>query len=170
MKSLIWIRGKDLRVHDHDALNMAGPGDVAVFVVDPFFFDPTKARELPHRMQFLLDSLHSLCEDFRLRGGALWTVQGHSKDIIPKLAEACGVDRVIASRWTEPFGRRRDDLVRARLSVPLLLMEGETLHPPGTMRTGAGKPYSVFSPFARSLRSTPSGGSIGRRKKRSRSR
>jgi deoxyribodipyrimidine photo-lyase len=31
------------------------------------------------------------------------------------------------------------------------LYEGETLLPPGTLRTGAGKPFSVFSQFARSF-------------------
>ena len=154
MKTLIWIRGKDLRLHDHEALSSAAPGDIAVFVVDPFFFDPAKARELPHRMQFMLDSLHALTEAFRVEGGTLWAVHGRSTDVIPELAKSCGVDRVIASRWTEPFGRRRDDIVRDRLDVPLVLVGGETLHPPGTMRTGAGKPYSVFSPFARSLRQT----------------
>src|SRR6185503_9389640 len=31
------------------------------------------------------------------------------------------------------------------------LAEGETLLPPGTLRTGAGTPYAVFTPFARAF-------------------
>ena len=151
MKTLIWIRGKDLRLDDHPALSQARPGDIAVFVVDPFFFAPEKAKEIPHRIQFLLDSLHALSEALHAAGGTLWTVHGRSIDVIPELAKACGVDRVTALRWSEPLGRKRDHVVGERLHVPLQLLEGETLHPPGTMRTGGGTPYTVFSPFARAL-------------------
>ena len=85
-------------------------------------------------------------------GGKLWAIPGRSAHVIPELARACRVDRVTAQRWVEPVGRRRDRIVQERLDVPLELLEGETLHPPGRMRTGGGTPYSVFSPFARALR------------------
>ena len=59
MRTLVWFRGKDLRVHDHAPLaDAAGAGDVIpLFVLDPYFFAPARARRLPHRMQFLLESL-----------------------------------------------------------------------------------------------------------------
>jgi len=152
MKTLIWIRGKDLRTRDHAALSQTQPGDIAVFVVDPYFFSPAKAQAMPHRIQFLLDSLHELAAEIKQLGGTLWAVHGRATQVIPELAAACKVDRVTALQWTEPFGRRRDQMVTQALNVPFELLEGETLHPPGTMRTGGGKPYSVFTPFARTLR------------------
>ena len=152
MKTLIWIRGKDLRLTDHPALAQANPGDIAVFVVDPYFFAPENAKNMPHRIQFLIDSLHALADAMHAAGGKLWAIPGRSTHVIPELAQACRVDRVIALRWVEPIGRRRDHIVQERLNVPFELLEGETLHPPGTVRTGGGTPYSVFSPFARTLR------------------
>ncbi|HEX6764347.1 MAG TPA: deoxyribodipyrimidine photo-lyase, partial [Polyangiaceae bacterium] len=60
-------------------------------------------------------------------------------------------DRVVAQRWSEPFARERDRRVAEALSVPFELFEGETLHPPGTLRTQGGTPYGVFTPFARAF-------------------
>ncbi|MBT6431623.1 MAG: hypothetical protein HOK28_00935, partial [Deltaproteobacteria bacterium] len=56
MRTLVWFRGKDLRVSDHGPLQAAvKDGEVIpVFVIDPYFFSPERAQELPHRMQFLL--------------------------------------------------------------------------------------------------------------------
>ena len=152
MKTLIWIRGKDLRIADHAALSQAKPDDIAVFVVDPYFFAPERAREIPHRMQFLIDSLHALAETMAAARGKLWVVHGRSTRVIPALAKETRVDRVTALRWSEPIGRRRDRIINDRLNVPFELLDGETLHHPGTLRTGAGTPYSVFSPFARAFR------------------
>src|SRR5213076_1668098 len=47
--------------------------------------------------------------------------------------------------------RERDERIAAALRVPFTLYEGEALLPPGTLRTGSGDPYSVFTPFARAF-------------------
>ncbi|MDH4038728.1 MAG: deoxyribodipyrimidine photo-lyase, partial [Candidatus Krumholzibacteria bacterium] len=67
MRTLVWFRGKDLRVHDHAPLAEAvRAGDVIpLFVLDPFFFQPERAAELPNRMQFLLESLDELSRTLR---------------------------------------------------------------------------------------------------------
>ena len=107
MKTLIWIRGKDLRVHDHPILSTSLQEDLAVFVVDPYFFAPKRAALLPHRMQYLLEALTELRHAFAARGGTLHIVPGKSTAIIPAIARAAKVDRVAAMRWTEPFARKR---------------------------------------------------------------
>jgi deoxyribodipyrimidine photo-lyase len=156
MRTLVWFRGKDLRVADHAPLReAAASGEVIpLFVLDPYFFAPARARELPHRMQFLLESLRALEADLEVRGSRLLAVEGKSVEIVPRLARRWRVDRVVAYRWTEPFARERDGRVGERLAaakVPFALHEGETLVPPGTLRTGAGRPYTVFTPFARAF-------------------
>jgi deoxyribodipyrimidine photo-lyase len=160
MSTLVWIRGKDLRLHDHPALSSAGRDSLCIFVIDPYFFSQERAKSMPHRMQFLLDSLRALSERMERMGGKLWTVPGRSCDVVPAVARAAGVTRVLALRWTEPFGRTRDKRVADALDVPLTLLEGETLLPPGMLRTQGGKPYSVFSPFARSFRRTYTPGKL----------
>ena len=77
MRTLVWFRGKDLRISDHAPLTSAletaeREGDVVtVFVLDPYFFAKARAAELPHRMQFLLESLRSLDENVAHLGGRL---------------------------------------------------------------------------------------------------
>ncbi len=153
IRSLVWFRGKELRVSDHAPLVIAArDGEVIpVFVLDPYFFAPRQARRLRHRMQFLLESISVLEQRLAHLGSRLLVVQGKSVDVIPRLAELWRVDRVLSQRWTEPFGRKRDKLIAAALRVPFELLDGETLLPPATLRTGAGTPFSVFTPFARAF-------------------
>lgn len=153
MRTLVWFRGKDLRVGDHAPLSHAlGSGDVIpLFVLDPYFFAPERAGQIPHRMQFLLESIRELESAIVRLGSRLLLVSGKSTDVVPQLAARLGVDRVVGQRWSEPFARERDARIAKALNVPFHLFDGETLHEPGTLRTQDGKPYSVFSAFARAF-------------------
>jgi len=148
MRTIVWFRGKDLRLADHAPLRAAleGGGDVIpLFVLDPYFFAPRRVRERwPHRMQFLLDSLRELAQGIEERGSKLVLVEGKSVDVVPRLVREWKADRVVAHRWVEPVGRARD----ARIAG-LELYEGETLVPPGTVRNRQGQPFKVFTPFSR---------------------
>jgi len=152
-RTLVWFRGKDLRLVDHAPLAAAlEQGDVIpLFVLDPYFFAPERARRIPHRMQFLLESLSALAANLEHKGSRLFVVAGKSVEVVPELAARLRVDRVVAERWCEPVGRRRDALVAQALRVPFELFEGEMLRPPGTLRNQDGKPYAVFSAFARAF-------------------
>ncbi len=123
-----------------------------LFVLDPFFFSPERAARLPHRMQFLLESLHSLSKNVEAKGGQLLVVEGKSVEVVPEVARLLKVDRVVVHRWTEPFARQRDRRIQESLDVPLEIFEGETLLPPGAVLNQSGAPYSVFTPFSRAMR------------------
>jgi len=153
VRTLVWYRGKDLRIGDHAPLReAAAAGEVVpLFVLDPYFFSPARAVEMPHRMQFLLASLRALAANLADRGSRLLIVAGHCVEVVPRLARRWRVDRVVAHRWVEPFGRERDARVCAALEVPFDLYEGETLIPPGTLRNRAGLPFTVYSHFARAF-------------------
>jgi deoxyribodipyrimidine photo-lyase len=152
-RTLVWFRGKDLRVADHAPLRaaMAAGEVIPLFVADPFFFAPERAAAQPHRMQILLDALTDLAATIATLGSRLVVVGGRSVDTIPRLVAAWKVDRVVAHRWTEPFARERDRRVAAALAVPFLRFEGETLVPPGSVHSQAGRPYEVYTPFARAV-------------------
>jgi len=154
MRSIVWFRGKDLRVADHGPLAEAvASGEVIpLFVLDPFFFAPERARELPHRMQFLLESLRALEANLAQLGSQLLVVAGRSVEVVPRVAAQVKADRVLAHRWVEPFGRERDRRIATALEregIPFRLFEGETLLPPGSVRNGQGGMFRVFTPFAR---------------------
>jgi deoxyribodipyrimidine photo-lyase len=153
VRTLVWYRGKDLRIADHEPLKVAArDGDVVpVFILDEYFFAPAAARRQPFRIQFLLDSLASLSANLEHLGSRLIVASGRSADLIPTLAAKWKVDRVVAQSWVAPVGRARDRLVSRKLAVPLQLFDTETLGTPGSLRTGNGDPYSVFSAFARAF-------------------
>jgi deoxyribodipyrimidine photo-lyase len=120
-------------------------------VLDEHFFRPEHARRTPHRIQFLLDSIASLAANLEHAGSRLIVVGGRSVEVVPHLARRWKVDRVLAQSWVAPVGRERDRRVAERLQVPLELFDTETLCPPGSLRTGNGEPFSVFSAFARAF-------------------
>jgi deoxyribodipyrimidine photo-lyase len=147
----VWFRGKDLRLTDHAPLHVGLKAKqlTLLFVVDPYFFEPKRAAALPHRMQFLTESLAALEKNIAAKGGKLHLVRGASVAMIPLVVQRLRVSHVLAHRWTEPLGRKRDERIARVLSVPFQLFEGETLLPPGTVRSQAGEPFSVFTPFSR---------------------
>jgi len=154
MRSIVWFRGKDLRLRDHAPLSEAvDTGEVIpLFVLDPFYFTPDRARELPHRMQFLLDSLRALEANLAHLGSRLLVVPGRSVEVVSRLAAQWKADQVLAHRWVEPFGRERDRRIAEALDrdgITLRLFEGETLLPPGSVRNRQGAMFRVFTPFAR---------------------
>lgn len=122
-----------------------------MFVLDDHFFRPAAARRTPFRIQFLLESIASLAANLEHLGSRLILVGGRSVEQIPKLAQRWNVDRVVAQSWVAPIGRERDRKIARSLAVPLELFDTETLCPPGTLRTGAGEPFSVFTAFARAF-------------------
>lgn len=63
MRSVVWFRGKDLRLGDHPALERARRASrelVPVFVLSPeYFAGAAAAGRAPHRVQFLLEARRS---------------------------------------------------------------------------------------------------------------
>jgi deoxyribodipyrimidine photo-lyase len=158
VRTLVWFRGKDLRVADHAPLHAAlqsarqpGGAVIPLFVLDDHFFRPEAARRIPFRIQFLVESVGSLAVNLAHLGSKLLLVPGRSVEEVPRLAKLWKVDRVVAQSWVAPLGRERDRRIARALDVPLELFDTETLCRPGSLRTGAGAPYSVFTAFARAF-------------------
>jgi deoxyribodipyrimidine photo-lyase len=149
MRSLLWFRGKDLRLRDHAALHAAMKSRelVPVFVLAPRYFQRGDAP--PHRLQFMLEGVAELASELAARGSRLSIVDGPASRVIPQLARTLKVDRVLALRSCEPSSRRRDEAIARELRVPFELFGGETLLEPGSVLNGAGEMYRVYSAFAR---------------------
>ena len=148
MRTLIWFRGKDLRVADNVALHEASRGDEAV----PLFVAGPELEHGAHRAEFLLGSVAALAKNLSELGSGLVVARGEAASVVPERARRWKVERVVALRRTEPFARKEAKDVAAALHVPLDLVDGETLLPPGTVRTQSGTPYAVFTPFSHRFR------------------
>lgn len=153
MKTIVWFRGSDLRVSDHAPLSeAAGHGEVLpLFVLDPGTFSSRRAREAPHRTQFLCDSLASLDANLRRLGSRLVLVEGPAARVVPQMARLWNADRIWAYGSVTPEGRAKEDALE-RGNVAVRFFDGETLVHPSRVRTGSGRPYAVFTPFSRALR------------------
>ncbi len=151
MSALVWFR-RDLRLTDNPAWANATIDHDAVegvFVLDDRLIGA--AGEL--RRNLLFDNVRALDTQLRQLGGRLTITTGPPETAIPRLAGTH--DTVYWNRDYTPFARRRDGAVRAAVDADVECLDGAVVHPPGTVLTGGGTPYRVFTPYYRTWMATP---------------
>ncbi|CAN5183195.1 deoxyribodipyrimidine photo-lyase [soil metagenome] len=157
---IVWFR-RDLRLADNPALSHAletGRKVIALYVLDP----AGDGRAPGAASLWWLDkSLRALSSDLAERGAPLILRRGDSEGALRRLIEETGADTLFMNRLFEPAGWARDaDIAHALLEdgVACRGFNGLLLCPPGSVRTGSGGPYKVFSPFKNALlaQATPS--------------
>ena len=155
--AIVWFR-RDLRVHDHPALTAAHRSAdrlVPVFVLDPRLLDGGRFPSA-NRAWFLLAALRELRGALRDRGGELYVRAGTPEEVLPALAAETGADAVHFASDVSPFAMARDRRVVAALGdVRAVRHPGNFVADVGVPRTGAGRPYAVFSPFWRAWEQLP---------------
>ncbi|HEX7459725.1 MAG TPA: deoxyribodipyrimidine photo-lyase [Acidimicrobiales bacterium] len=146
---VLWFR-RDLRVADHPALLTAadeararGRPVVPLFVVD----DGLMAGAGANRRAYLARTLAALDDSL---GGTLTLRRGRPEDVVPAVAAEVGASTVFATGDCAPYGRRRDARVVAALDDggrTLARVGSPYAVSPGRVRSGAGGPFRVFTPF-----------------------
>lgn len=151
MTRIVWFR-RDLRLTDQAALAAAvGEGPVVpVYVLDDE--TPRHRRMGAASRWWLHHSLAALDADLRERGSRLILRRGRCEDVLAGLARDCGATAVHALRHYEPWWRNAEAAVGKRTA--LALHDGNYLRPPGSIRTGSGAPYKIYTPFWRALFAT----------------
>jgi deoxyribodipyrimidine photo-lyase len=149
----VWLR-RDLRLHDHPAWRAALDHDAVVIPV--FCFDDAllNGRHASGpRAQFLLECLGELDGRLRERDSRLFVRHGLPQRELLELARELGATSVHFSADVGPFARRRQAQVTRALNDAGIeavahpgLFAVDRLEP---IRTGAGGPYTVFTPFYR---------------------
>jgi deoxyribodipyrimidine photo-lyase len=153
---LFWHRN-DLRVVDSIGLAQACERDARV--VGVFCFDPAILERddiAPARIAYLLGCLKSLEEDYRKAGSRLIILHQDPVVGIPKLAGALKARSVYWHHDVEPYAQKRDPQVATALETQGITVHinwDRVLHDPNTIRTGADRPYSVYTPFWRNWNS-----------------
>jgi deoxyribodipyrimidine photo-lyase len=157
VRILHWFR-KDLRLDDNVGLSEAvrdADGDVVPFYTsEPAILG--REDMAPVRVRFALDALASLAADVREAGSTLALAHGDAATRVLAAAKACGADAVYWNDEYEPALRARDEAVERTLrdaGVRVQRFHDRLLVPPGGVMTREGKPYTVYTPFARACES-----------------
>ncbi len=146
----MWFR-RDLRLRDNPALLEAcADGEVLpLFVIDPRLWGPAG----PSRRAYLAASLRSLDAGLRAAGApGLAVVRGEPAREVVRAARAVGADQVHVAADFGPYGRRRDAEVEQALAgvgAELVRTGSPYAVAPGTLTSGSGDHYRVFTPFFR---------------------
>ncbi len=159
MRTLVWFRA-DLRIHDHPALTEATQvstrGVIALYVLSPTewkSFDYAAAR-----IDQMLRTLAGLSRDLERLNISLLIRTAASADEIPRLildiATRHECDRLSFTPEYELNESRRDEIVTnlfTKSGREVRAHHHAVLARPGTIRTGAGEAYKVFTPFKKAL-------------------
>jgi deoxyribodipyrimidine photo-lyase len=150
--ALVWLR-RDLRLADNPALTNAlarCERVVPVYIHAPEEEAPWQpggaARWWQHHSLTALDS------ELAAAGSALVLARGESLASLRRLVQATGASECHWNRLYEPATIERDTAVKQALRADGVHCESHNaamLFEPWTLKTGAGAPYRVFSPYWR---------------------
>jgi deoxyribodipyrimidine photo-lyase len=151
--ALVWLR-RDLRAHDHAPLAQALADHRRVWCA--FVFDTDilgrLADRADRRVAFIHASLLELDATLREAGGGLIVRHGPGAATIVALARELGVGAVYAGRDYEPEAVARDARVEADLAAEgrrFVSLKDQAIFERSEVLTGAGTPFSVFTPYRR---------------------
>jgi len=151
---VLWFR-LDLRLRDHPALAAAAATGAAV--IPAFVLSPEEeALYVPGAASrwWLHQSLVKLDEALRARGLRLIVRRGPAAQTLSELAEETGARRIYCNRVYAPAALALEADLEKQLRArgrELLCSSGGVLFEPNSLRTAAGQPFRVFTPFWRAL-------------------
>ncbi|UUR08988.1 cryptochrome/photolyase family protein [Sphingomonas glaciei] len=143
---LVWFR-QDLRTVDQPALRAAaerGP-TVGLYVLDDE--TPGKWKIGGAQRWWLHHSLEALAQDLEKLGSSLILRRGRSSLVVPAVAKELGASGIHATRHYEPWWREAE----CEHGDFAMLHDGDVLHEPDSIRSGAGAPFKIYGPFYRAL-------------------
>ncbi|SEQ58173.1 deoxyribodipyrimidine photo-lyase [Devosia sp. YR412] len=155
--SIVWLRN-DLRIADNPALRAAHLGGAPVTAV--YIHETTKGVRPPGAAArwWLHHSLNALGKDLAKRGVTLVVRSGDAQKVVPELAKELAAGEVFWNRRYAPAERDADTAIKHDLrqrGFGAQSCPGNVLVEPWDIATGQGKPYSVFTPFWKTLKDTP---------------
>ena len=144
---------RDLRVQDNPALTQAALGKV----IPLYIYSPKEEGEwAPGKASnwWLHYSLEELSKKYQELGTRLVILVGSAKNIFEELANSIPIDAVYWNCRYEPEVRKRDEqLIQFfdNKGIKCDQFEGNYLVNPDKIFNKAGKPYSVFTPFSKTV-------------------
>jgi deoxyribodipyrimidine photo-lyase len=150
---ILWFR-RDLRLADQPALAAAvasGAPVIPVYILDD---DTPKHRKMGAASRWWLHhSLTALDADLRALGSWLILRSGKSDEILSALAAKTGASAIHCIRHYEPWWRNAEKALANGLKegCTFACHDGNYLLPAGSVTTGSGGQYKIYTPFMRAL-------------------
>lgn len=150
---ILWFR-RDLRLADQPAMAAAvetGAPVIPIFILDD---ETPKHRKMGGASRWWLhNSLTSLDADFRKLGSRLIMRAGKSEEVLAALAKQTGASSLHCIRHYEPWWRNAEKAAAKALpeGCAWICHDGNYLLPPGSVTTGSGGQYKIYTPFMRAL-------------------
>ncbi len=121
---------------------------IPVYILDD---ETPKHRQMGGASRWWLHhSLTSLDAALREKGSRLILRRGKSDEQLAKIAEESGARQVHCLHHYEPWWRNAERAVAKHLD--LICHDGNYLAPPGSVTTGSGTLYKIYTPFWRALK------------------
>ena len=156
-KTILWFR-QDLRLNDLPALvHAAARGDV----IPVFIYDESLGGDWSlggASKWWLHQSLTALGADIEAQGGKLILRQGDTIATLQGLVNDTGANAIYFSRQYQPWQVSLENDVNDAFSsvdVEVKRFAGTLLHQPGSVLTGSGTSFKVFTPFWRAALKLP---------------
>lgn len=147
---LMWFR-RDLRVADNAALSWAvrhGPSVLPIYIRDSADFMGGASDWWLHHS---LDALAARLKDIGL---PLILREGPAEAALTQLIAETGASALCWNRLYDPATRPRDEAIKTGFRDKGMTVEsfaGNVIREPWEMKTGAGTPYSVFTPYWKAI-------------------
>ena len=157
MKSLVWLRN-DLRMDDNPALREACKSSDEVHAIYIYSQNQNKEHnEANCKIDFFIENLKDLSKSLSKVNIPLIIINSDgfndNPNIIKKYIENNLIEKIF---WNNQFGEdemNRDESVKDLLqdlnNIEIKTFDEQVVFEPGSILTGEGKPYSVFTPFKR---------------------
>jgi deoxyribodipyrimidine photo-lyase len=154
--ALVWFRD-DHRLSDHPALAAAAASGRPVLCLAVLDETSPGTRPLGGAARWWLHgSLDALDRSLRARGAELCLFEGPAADIVPEVAARTQASLVTWNRRHTRAEAAIDDATEAKLRSRGIAVEsfsGRYLNEPGSVRSKADRPFMVFTPYLRAVRS-----------------
>ena len=154
---IVWFRS-DLRLADNRALGEAASSGKPVICL--YVLEHSGARR-PHggaQLWWLHHSLARLSASLEPIGGGLCLRRGAAAAVIDSVIKETGADSVFWNRRHDPQGIAIDTALKSGLKargIGAASFDGQLLHEPTLVKTGAGGPFKVYTPFWRAFSALP---------------
>ena len=155
---IFWFR-RDLRLNDNHGLFQALSQSDPVLPI--FIFDTEILEQLPSRSDRRLDFIHQELQKLRAKiretDSDLLVKTGKPLEVFKEIAAAFDVQAIYCNTDYEPYARKRDDEVAqwaGTQGIRFSSFKDQVIFEKDEVLKKDGKPYTVFTPYARMWRST----------------